>query len=505
MSQWIDRINDHPIWRELKSFGSSIDTAEKRDDTDINSIDGLERLRTILTFSGKRLASTDPVLINEQTLSRILSSLVNIKADVDAFSTDGIPQHIITANTRADEVIIFLPEILSPITVDDLTVIHESISSYRKTLEKHLQTALIKQQNLQVISDVNETKLRELDEKLALEQQRLSIIVLEHQSQFSTAQDKRASEFATSLTELQSRASNSLAAQQTQFSADQDERKSSYVKHQIENQGRFEAVIAEYNQKLKDKDLDFTEKLKLTNDIHEDNLKELKNNFEQKAQEILDQVNLRKNEVEKLVGVIGNLGVTSGYQKVANLARQMLFLWQGITIAALAGLIIIAYIMAFPTPKETQSATIETSYKTQSKPENQSSEKNESVSLPKANVQSELKPISESSFYQGLATRIFLSITFGIFAAYAAKQASHFLDMERKNRKLALDLEALGSYIAPLDKAQQDEFRLKIGDRSFGIYDDNTSKSKPNDPVTLINESNIKELYEVMKKILGKE
>lgn len=100
-----------------------------------------------------------------------------------------------------------------------------------------------------------------------------------------------------------------------------------------------------------------------------------------------------------------------------------------------------------------------------------------------------------------MATRIFLSLTFGIFAGYAAKQASNFLEMERKNRKLALELEALGPYIAPLAKDKQDEFRIKIGDRSFGVHDNNTDDSKSDDPVTAYDLLNPKQLGEVIATV----
>jgi hypothetical protein len=42
---------------------------------------------------------------------------------------------------------------------------------------------------------------------------------------------------------------------------------------------------------------------------------------------------------------------------------------------------------------------------------------------------------------------------------------------------LALELEAIGPFLAPLEKEKQDEFRLKIGDRSFGQLFAEDSKS----------------------------
>jgi hypothetical protein len=55
-----------------------------------------------------------------------------------------------------------------------------------------------------------------------------------------------------------------------------------------------------------------------------------------------------------------------------------------------------------------------------------------------------------------------------VLAAYAAFQADKFFEIERRNRKVALELEAIGPYLAPLPQEMQDKFRIDIGDRSFG-------------------------------------
>lgn len=156
--------------------------------------------------------------------------------------------------------------------------------------------------------------------------------------------------------------------------------------------------------------------------------------------------------------------------------------------------------MAFPSPIKFSSIVAEAPPTTTSIGHSFTSISSEKVApsgLSVATTQSAPTLISDSAFYQGLATRIFLSLTFGVFAAYAAKQASHFLEMERKNRKLALELEALGPYIAPLDKDKQDEFRIKIGDRSFGMHDNDLNLLKSADPVTPYDVFNPKELGEL--------
>jgi len=76
-------------------------------------------------------------------------------------------------------------------------------------------------------------------------------------------------------------------------------------------------------------------------------------------------------------------------------------------------------------------------------------------------------PFSWPSF----AARVVLTITVGILAASARSQDDKGQDVERRNGKMALELDALGPYLAPLPLDKQREFRIAVGGRSFGKED----------------------------------
>jgi len=201
-----------------------------------------------------------------------------------------------------------------------------------------------------------------------------------------------------------------------------------------------------------------------------------KSTYKDNAAEILDKIDQHKKDVESLVGVIGNLGITSGYKKVADHARLFLYVWQTITLLSLACLIFIASVVAFPkfaeflTPASQKAPLTASVGKT---------------SLPGTVSEIHSVESSDTNFYHGLLSRIFLSITFGVFAAYAGQQASRFFQIEQKNRKLALELEALGPFIEPLSREDRDKFRVLVGDRSFGVKESDGAKEQDPDAVTL--------------------
>lgn len=505
MSQWVDRIRGHRIWDVLESTGPAIDLALERESLTADDIDSLERLRTVLTFCGKRLAAADPVLVTPLIIESMATCLTNLKSQVDAFIASGDTSQLSAANDQADKVISFTVSVLTTATADDLTNLSEAASSYRTTLQKNLFEAFLAQESLEKKSRANEEKIAEISAELTNEQRRLTNLITEQQSEFSKAQDKRASDFSAAQNEQLSKYTAASAEFQTQFSADQDTRRSAFSEFQRSASEEVSDLISVYTKQLSDHDKLYLEEEEAATDAYNNKLEELQTSYTEKAAEILNQIVTHKVNVENLVGVIGNLGVTSGYQKVANRAQTMLYIWQFITIAALGGLIYVALLVAFPSGKKDfvsdapplASLNIEA----------QKGEKNKIIpgtAKPKDNVDISATPASssDSNFYHGLATRIFLAITFGIFAGYAGRQASHFMEIEKKNRKLALELEALGPFIEPLRQEDRDKFRVQVGDRTFGIHDHESGKKNEADPVSLLSLLKTNEVQDFLTNLI---
>jgi hypothetical protein len=466
MSEWIDRVKNHAVWEELRALGPVIDGATGREGNDASITDGLERLRTVLAFCGKRLAATDPVLLEPAALGAISKALARQRPELEAFMSDGNVAHVTAANVQADAVVSQLSNVLTHHAPDDLTWLSESAASYKTTLENYLKEAHTSYQSVNSEAAAVEGKLGELKSGLESEKQKLSTLVSDFQQKFSTAQDARAQDFSTAQNERQEKYVTVASEQQAQFTAAQTERQEKNAAALSEHQAQFSAaqserqekhspLLADYTKKLSDQDSEFTSQRDAAVKEYQGNLAALKDQYEQAAKAVLDNIESHKRQVEKLVGVIGNLGVTSGYQKVANHARKALYIWQGLTVLALGLLVAVAWVIASS------------------------------------------GPVSDSLFYQGFASRVFLSITVGIFAAYAAKQAANSWQIERRNRKLALELEALGPYIAPLPEEMQNKFREQLGERSFGVPDDDLQKPLDKGPVTawdLINSKDFREL-----------
>lgn len=490
MSHWVDRVRNHSIWSLMTSVAVSIKAAFEREGLNADMIDSLARLQTVIGYGAHRVSSTDPVLISQQALDNMIQPIAQIKANVDIFANNGDANALATACSNADSFLTNLNLILGPMAPEEIAVLSDAAADYRNALERHLAVAIEAQRNLLDKITSNEIRLDAIQVSLNSEQQRLSVLLNEQQSQFSAAQDKRASDFAATQADYLAKYTSAATEQHTEFSTDQDARKTAFSTFQRDSQDIVSTLIGEYNDRLKGHEELYLKRERDAQEVLNSTLVSIQNDYVAKAVAILAEMDKQKCDVEKLVGVIGNLGVTSGYKKVANYAKWMTVFWQLMTTAALGGLIFVAALVAFPSyfgvsQSAIQKGEVKVEMALPSGGKSSVEKSRDSQPEVKAKVEGASTSHSETDFYQGFATRVFLSITFGIFAAYAAKQASRFFETERRNRKFALELEALGPFIEPLEKSDRDKFRVQIGDRSFGVLDQESHKGKDDDPVTL--------------------
>lgn len=410
MGFWVDRINSHSIWNQLETLGSSVDLALGRDDVTPNVYEGLNRVKSIVAFIGKRIAGTDSFLILPSTLDSLGSHLANVLAEIQAFVANGSEGHVTNANNNLDGGITYLAQIIGPSSAEDLRGLRAGTDSYRASLESNLrkaqETATTYRNDLAVLQE----KISTLTVEVTAEKQRLTTLASEHQSQFSSIQESRSKDFLDA---------------------------------QTLRQEKFATLIAEYTQKLSDQAADYIRQHEALEQKQKESLSSLSSVYQEAAADLLEKIQDHLKQVEKLVGVIGNLGVTSGYQKAAKEARWSAWVWQVIVIGSLGSIIVVAYKAFIPLVQGTFS-------------------------------------------WQSFAGRVFVSITVGLLAAYAISQADRYQQVERRSRKLALELEALGPFIQPLDIKEQEQFRLKIGERCFGVSNDMVDGHTANSPKSVV-------------------
>ena len=283
MSDWTDRIDKHTVWQQMQMLGPAIDQALACDGIEPPIIEGLDRIRTILTFAGKRLAGADRQLISATSLDAIAGGLQQATSEVEAYVTDGDGSHIANANSHADTILVGLPAINYPFVTDDWTALSEAGRSYRSTLEQSLQHVHAALSSIHSDSEGLQQRLLQLGTDLEVERTKLAAVTTDFQSQFSAGQDTRNKEFAeqvkAAIAQIQSDAASlqqrltelgteigtergrltTVASEfQSQFSVAQESRSREFAEAQTNRQDKFGNIIADYSQRLTEQNAAFS-------------------------------------------------------------------------------------------------------------------------------------------------------------------------------------------------------------------------------------------------------
>ena len=452
MSRWDSRIREHRVWSEMETLGKAIDTVAaslRESEAGSEPTLDIERLRAVLEYCGKRIAAADASITPPASLDSVASILTSVSNELTAFATDKQIAHIVNANVAMDGVLISVSQIPGAYSPEELGSLAASTADYRKAVSAFLSEAetrvgVLRDSADEAISNIGtkldanskaiETTLdalrgqvTTLTATIEAERVKLTNLLSDQQGQFSTAQDARSKEYTESLRLANEGVTKLVTDYQSQFSAAQDARAKEHSAAESARQTKYNETLADYGKKLADQDVEFTKQRNAFVAESQMELSQLTTEYEAKAADILADVEKKRTHVEKLVGVIGNLGVTSGYLRAANQARWAMWGWQAATLAALITLSTLAY-----------------------------------------KTLGVLEDRGGRFSWGGFAGRALLLVSLGVIAAYSGFQADKLFSDERRNRKLALELEAIGPYLAPLPVEDQNKFRVQIGERSFG-------------------------------------
>ena len=467
MSDWTTRITDHRVWNVMAGLGPKIDEAENVEGIEPSAVESLERLRAVLAFCGKRLGATDPLTMTIAPLDAIATSFQTATTEVESFTKDKNFDHLTTANTSgADQALGYLAQVPGIATKQELVGLVQAANESRRAFEQHahkssesLKKAEGEIGELRKALELTQSAITNLRGQIDTERQKITAQFSEQQKVFGDSQEARSNTFNESLRKIQETLSQTNTDHQRQFSEAQESRIKDFSSAQAESQKRLNETLADYTKRLSDQDADFTKQRESAIVDYKGQLKTLETDYQQKAKVILDAVNQHRVEVEKLVGVIGAEGVTSGYQGNANRARYTMYVWQVFAVGGFLGLIWFAYHAFLPT------------------------------------MQGDFR-------WGAFAARVFLTITVGVFAAYSVSQADRFYKMESKNRRLALELAAIDPFIALLPQDEQYKFKLEVARRTFAQEEPQADPKADESPATTLDVLASKETQGIVESLV---
>lgn len=302
MSQWIERIQGHAIYKELADLEQSVESSREAAQADSTSFEAWERIERITKFIRTFLSDVDPLLVPPSHLSNSHGQLQQARGQLNSFASNLNVAHLNEANNQLDNVLSYLGSIPRLDKAASIHELGEAASGYKKSLGGLVRS--LEKQLAGVVEEKNalQTKLQELTVEVTAQKQRADNVIAQMQQQFSTAQETRQTEAAT----LESKRSN-------EFEAAEESR----------------AEESESAQATREKS--FSEFLIASKTQHEALRGELVSN----SKSIISSLETQKSHAEKVVGIISTEAVAHGYGKTANEERAAAKGWRIVAVTAL--------------------------------------------------------------------------------------------------------------------------------------------------------------------------
>ena len=403
MSEWTDRFEKHPIHQALQALTTALDQADAIAEEIGDAIEPLHRLRAAAMLITNKLDASDPELVLPSPLDQLHSQINSMTSQVQSFVSSKNISFLNQGNAQLDTALSYIPQLVTYNTKDEVEGLREAVTTLRRAVGQHLRYVENDVAPLHDTAQNLTARTQELAKEIAEQRKDAKTVISEFQSQFSTAQEKRLTDFA-----------DAQRRQNEEFQA---------VKN---NQAEeLSTALADFETDTTKRLEDFDTWQTQTREEARQSVKNLEGTYAREAKSVVEKIDALREEAQKLVGIIGNVGVISGYQKAANEARRMSFIWQIITVLAMGLLIWIAYDAFLPV-------------------------------------------IGNEFSWPAFVGRVYVSLTVGALAAYAAYQGKQYHQVERRNRRIELELHSLPSYLAPLPQEMQHQVIMQVADRRFG-------------------------------------
>lgn len=355
-------FQNHPVFQKTDQLFNRLNENDVMEKIELEKLDFF---LTAVQFLKDRLKVTLPTLLPVAELNSVSYEFENALAQINAYIGNDNIGHITNAVNNINSGLNYIRNFPIPYAKGDLDFA-KSVVQFQQTVEEKLNQTEKKKEEL-------DTKVAELT--LDLENKQAALNELE------TKIDSKGNEIET-LT-------------------------SSY-------QSKFDASNTAFTEQVADDRISFRAEIDLDRE-------KIKNDTD----EIISDLKRKLNDANKLVNVIGNIGVTGNYQIIANEHKKTADDWRKIAVlfmCMLSGLLVFS-----------------------------------------------IWKIGDINYdWHKAIIRIVASAILIYPATYASRESSKHRKIENLNRKLELELSSISPFIEILDDAKKQEIKVKLVEKYFG-------------------------------------
>jgi len=404
MPRFRERVENHGLQKELQALDESLDSVDFAMENEQHRED-YDRFRRVIEHVRQRISQADPELVTENMLNSLMKQVSSVRGQVDQFKQTKDPSAL---NAHADNLLSVLHQWPEPTDTgaEFAAIVEEVRSRANDIIEKVGKHAAAKHEAVEKLgSDVGdlETRLKQHNEQFEQQKGRIDQIIADVQAKFTDAQHQRLNEF------------NEAERQRKAFVEELVETKGAELDELIEKR---RAESAAQDQQIADT-----------------------------ATKQLDALQGHLDHAKKIVGLIGNTGMTGHYQKVANRELWASEILRGIAIAFF---VLMAVAVGWV-----------------------------------------VKDIGSDDFSWEVALfRVGVSLTALAPAVYCARESTRHRRHENRNRRIELELASIKPFLGDLPEEKTQQVIEQMASRYFGkeIVEEPGRGSRKDSPSDLVNE-----------------
>ncbi len=379
-----ENFTNHSVFEKLEQFKQALETENAQEKI---GIDNFSFFETAYLFIINRLQLTIPILVQEAELTNLASEIEAGIVQINSFLGNNNAGHINNAINNLNSALNRVRNFPLPLAKTNFDF-SKVIASFQKTVEEAYKT--IEASNLKLQEDLQATQQDLVDKN----------------AQIADLQQK----LANKEVEIQ----NVLSNYNTEFET---------IK--ANNSNTFKTEKKKFNDSIEADRKAFKELIDADKDSYKQEYEKQKSDLEKQTVETVKELQSKLEEAKKIVNIVGNVGVTGNYQKIAEQHKKSAnsFRWLALGfMVVMSGLLIYSII--------------------------------------------ELST-SEFNLYKSLV-RILAASVLTYPAIYASRESTKHRNLETHNRNLELELASIGPFIELLPEAKKEAIKEELVKKYFG-------------------------------------
>lgn len=380
-----ESFKSHPVFEKLEQLNQSFNVDNAKENiplADATFFDAAHK------YISDRLKLTIPILVQEAELNALSNEIDAATQQINSFVGNNNTGHISNAVNNLNSALNRIRNFPFPLSKGDFDF-SKSVASFQQATQAAYDQLKIANTKLaddlaaaQTNLDAKQTQLAALEQKLAAKETEIQNVLARYNTEFET---------------LKTTANTEIEAEKKKFNAE-----------------------VEADRKL------FKEQFDAEKEANKKTFEEQKNDFESQSTTVINSLNSKLAEANKIVNIVGNVGVTGNYQNIANENRKAANLFRGIALVfmvIMSGLLIWSII--------------------------------------------EISKNGEFNVYKSLV-RILAAAVLTYPAVYAARESTRHRKLETQNRNLELELASIGPFIELLPEDKKQKIKEDLVNKYFG-------------------------------------